>query len=102
MRRLVRQAAAQSMVFDGLDGETFVISMATSVAHLHVKNASPGRLYVFVLRQDNTGGHTLAWPDTIRNGVAADLRPFAVTTQSFIADTGGILKGNLPGTWSAA
>ena len=100
MRRLLQQSASQSMVFDAMQGETFVISMETSISHLRVKNVSPGQLYVFVLKQNNAGGHRIAWPSTIRNGTAADPRPFSVTTQCFIGDTGGILKADLPGTWS--
>jgi hypothetical protein len=100
-RRLIQQSAAQTVIFDGLQGETFVISMGTSVSTLRVKNVTPGRLYVFLLKQNQAGGHSIAWGDSIRNGVSADPRPNAVTAQSFIADTGGILKANLPGTWSA-
>jgi len=88
------------MVFDALQGETFVIALGTSVQTLRVKNLTPGMLYVFLLKQNNTGGHRVAWGANIRNGVGADPRPFAVTAQSFIADTGGILKANLPGTWN--
>jgi len=93
MRRLIQAAAAQSMVLDALQGETFVIALGASVQ-------SPGMLYVFLLKQNFSGGNSVAWGADIRNGTAADPRPFAVTVQSFIADTGGILKANLPGTWS--
>jgi hypothetical protein len=99
MRRLVQLAAAQTVVLNGLDGETFVLSMGTSVSQVRVKNLTPGQLYVLILKQNNIGGHTIAYGPDIRNGVAADPRPLAVTVQSFIADTGGILKSNLPGTW---
>jgi len=100
MRRLIQAAAAQSMVLDALQGETFVIALGASVQTLRVKNASPGMLYVFLLKQNFSGGNSFAWGTDIRNGTGVDPRPFAVTVQSFIADTGGILKANLPGTWS--
>ena len=88
------------MVLDALQAETFVITMGASVQTLRMKNLTPGMLYVFLLKQNNSGGNSIAWGADIRNGTAADPRPFAVTVQSFIADTGGILKANLPGTWS--
>lgn len=42
----------------------------------------------------------IQWGDAIRNGSAINPLPFSVTVQSFIADTGGILKSNVPGTWN--
>jgi hypothetical protein len=99
MRRIKQLAAAQTVVLNGLEGETFVLSMGTSVSHVQVKNLTPGQVYVLILKQNNTGGHTIAYGASIRNAIAADPRPFAVTVQSFIADTGGILRSNLPGTW---
>ena len=88
------------MLLDALLGETFVIELGTSVQQLRVKNASPGFLYVFIVKQDHTGGHAIHWGDAIRNGSAINPLPFSVTVQSFIADTGGILKSNVPGTWN--
>jgi ABC-type Zn uptake system ZnuABC Zn-binding protein ZnuA len=99
MRRIKQLAAAQTVVLNGLEAETFVLSMDTSVSQVRVKNLSPGQLYVLILKQNHAGGHTIAYGASIRNAVAADPRPFAVTVQSFIADTGGILRSNLPGTW---
>jgi len=101
MRRLIRQPALPSMVFDARKGETFVIALRTNVNSLRVINAIAGTLYIFVVKQNNIGGKTLAWGSSIRNATGVDPRPLAVTVQSFIADTGGILKANLPGTWSA-
>lgn len=89
------------MVIDALLGETFVIGMATSIQKIRVKNVTPGMLYVFILKQDNSGGASIQWGSSIRNGTGADPRPFAVTVQSFVGDTGGILKANIPGTWGA-
>jgi hypothetical protein len=101
MRRLIYESAAQSLIFDALKGETFVIGMGTSVQKLRVKNAAPGQLYDFILKQNQAGGHRLIWGQNIRNGGMPDPRPYAVTVQSFIADTGGILDANIPGTWSS-
>jgi hypothetical protein len=99
MRRLRQLAAAQTIVLNGILAETFVLSMETSVSQVRVRNLTPGQLYIVILKQNNTGGHTIAWGTSARNAVPTDPRPFAVTVQSFIADTGGILRGNLPGTW---
>ena len=101
MRRLLQVDAAQSMVIDALAGETFVVSMETSISSkIRVKNVTPGQLYVFVMKQNNNGRHRVNWGNSIRNGSALDPRPFSVTTQCFVADTGGILKSDIPGTWS--
>lgn len=101
MRRLLFQPAAQSMMIDALLGETFLISMGTSIEKISVKNVTPGMLYVFILKQNNAGSHSIQWGDKIRNAVSADPRPFAVTVQCFIADTGGILESNIPGASAA-
>lgn len=90
------------MVLDARQGETFVIAMRTNVNALHLINAVAGMLYIFIVKQDNTGGKTLAWPANLQNAIGVDPRPLAVTVQSFIADTGGILKANLPGTWGTS
>ena len=88
------------MSLDARKGETFVITLKTSVLSLRVRNAMPGMLYVFLFKQNSIGGKTVAWGADIRNGTGIDPRPLAITVQSFIADTGGILKANLPGTWN--
>jgi hypothetical protein len=100
MRRIKQLAAAQTVVLNGLEGETFVLSMGTSVSQVQVKNLSPWPgLCAHPEAEQHAGGHTIAYGASIRNAIAADPRPFAVTVQSFIADTGGILRSNLPGTW---
>jgi len=90
------------MVFDARKAETFVIALRMNVNSLRVINTVAGMIYVFVVKQQASGGKTLAWGSSLRNATGIDPRPLAVTTQSFIADTGGILKANLPGTWSAS
>lgn len=87
-------------MLDGLDGDTFVIDFGTSISQLVLKNLTPGRLYTFLLRQDDKGGHRLTWGNNIRNGVMLDATPHSVTAQCFIADTGGSLYAVPPGTWT--
>jgi len=100
MRRTLQIDAAQSVLIDALQGETFVIRMGTSIQRLQIKNVSPGQLYIFQLIQNQVGGHTIAWGAQISNGTAADPNPYSTTTQSFIGSTGGILRANLPGAVS--
>ena len=88
------------MLLDALQAETFVLELGTTVQQLRVKNVSPGFLYVFIVKQDHTGGHAIQWGSNIRNASAINPLPFGVTVQCFIADTGGILKSNVPGTWN--
>lgn len=87
------------MLLDGSQYETFVIDCKTSVDSLRVKNVSPGKLYVFVLVQDAAGNHRFSWGDRLRNAAPIDLDPEAITVQSFIGLTGGVLQSVPPGTW---
>ena len=98
MRRVLHIDAAQSVLIDALQGETFVISLITSIKQLRVKNVSPGQLYVFLLTQNYAGNHKITWGSEVLNGTAANPEPHSTTVQCFIGDTGGILKANLPGT----
>ena len=98
MRRSLQIDAAQYVIIDALLGETFFISLGTSIRKLRVKNVSPGQLYVFVYKQDHVGGHSVSWGADIRNTTPIDPTPNSTTIQSCIAGTGGILNANLPGT----
>jgi|SRR5215831_41278 len=101
MRRVVQLAAAQTVIIDGLQGETFQIEMATSIRHLYVKNISPGQIYVFMLIQNASGNHTVTWGAQALNATALDFRPHSVTTITFIGQPGNILQANVAGTWTA-
>jgi hypothetical protein len=94
------QYAAQSMSIDASVSETFIIEMGTSIQQLSMKNVTPGVQYIFILRQNHVGGHTILWGSTIRNGGALDPRPFAVTVQSYLANADGTLAANLPASWT--
>ena len=101
MRRTLFQPAAQTMLLDCSLHETFVIDMRSSVRTLMLKKASPGMLYVFVLRQDAKGGHAMNWGDGATNGVPLDPRPHSHTVQTFIGNSDGTLEAIVAGTWSA-
>jgi hypothetical protein len=92
-------ASAQTVIIDGLQGETFLIRMVTSIRHLFVKNISPGQMYVFVLTQNNAGNHTVAWGAQALNATALDFRPHSITTITFIGQPGNILQANVAGAW---
>jgi hypothetical protein len=94
------QPAEQTVLLDASQYETFVIDFAASIQNLRIKNISPGQLYVFVLRQDADGGHGIAWGNSCHNGAMLDQAPRAVTVQSFIGTTGGILYAIPPATWN--
>jgi hypothetical protein len=89
--------AAQTILIDGSIAETFVILMGTSIETILTRAIAPGQMYVFILRQDAVGGHTIAWGN-LRNGTTPNADPHASSTQSFIADQNGILKVLIPGT----
>ena len=100
MRRLLKQLAAQALLFDGQRQETFVVQFQTSCLNLAMKNVSPGQLYVFVLKQDAKGNHTLTWGSEMRNAMLLDPAPNSVTVQCFIGMPGNFLQANIPGTWT--
>lgn len=79
------------MLLDASKYQTFVIDFRSSVSMLTIKNIWPGMLYVFILRQDSQGGHTLTWADNFENATQIDTTPKAVTVQMFIAAQAGIL-----------
>lgn len=97
-RKLIRLPAEQTMLLDCSRYQTFVIDFATSVQTLRTQNVSPGQLYVFVLVQGTSGKHKLNWGDRLRNAIPLDPSPDAITVQTFIGMTGGILQAVPPGT----
>lgn len=100
MRRPIQIDAAQSVLIDALDGETFLIKLTTSIKQLRVKNVSPGQLYVFVFTQDRVGNHTVTWGSEVRNAPTVDADPQTTTVQTFIGMTGGTLEANTPAGFS--
>jgi hypothetical protein len=98
MRRIIQIDAAQAVLIDALQGETFAIQLGTSISNLQIENVSPGQLYVFILTQDHVGGHTVAWGSEVLNAVSANPDPNSTTILCCIGTTGGILEANIPGT----
>lgn len=96
MRRTVQIDAAQTVLLDALQGETFLVNLITSIKNFQIKNASPGQLYVFIFTQNQAGGHTVAWGSQMLNASTVNPQPHSVTVQSFIGDTGGTLRSNIP------
>lgn len=99
MRRMLREDSAQTMLVDCSQNETFVIDLGTNVDLLRANNVSPGKLYVFVLVQDDAGNHEVIWDSRIRNSVAIDQEADAITVQCFVGIPGGMLQAVPPGTW---
>jgi hypothetical protein len=98
-RRLIRRASSQTMVIDAYDGETFVIELRGNVTSLRVKNVTPGRLYVFIVKMDAMGGHTIHWGSQIMNASTVFANPTSVSVFCFIGSTGGFLRAIAPGAW---
>jgi hypothetical protein len=88
-------------VFDGFEAVTWKVLMRNSASanDVRVKNISPGQLYTFLFEQDGKGGHSFAWPPTVKNGMRINPEPFSVSRQNFIGSTGGVLLANIPGAW---
>lgn len=99
-RRLILQSSAQSMIFDGYYGETFVIELRGSVSSINVKNVTPGRLYVFILKTNEPGGYALKWGAQILNGTDVDKMPESTSVFCFIGLAGGNLMATTLGAWT--
>jgi hypothetical protein len=98
-RRLEVLSSSQAMVLDAYYAETFVIELNGNISQIRVKNVVPGRLYVFIVKMDNTGGHTIKWGTQMLNASSVYLRGKSVSVFCFIGSTGGYLRPNAPGTW---
>ncbi len=98
-RRINVVSSSQAMVLDAYYAETFVINLRGSVTSLKVKNVTPGRLYVFIVKMDQAGGHTIRWGAQIINAAGIFKRFDSVSVLCFIGTTGGYLQANAPATW---
>jgi len=99
-RRIVVVSSSQAMVLDAYYAETFVIDLRGSVTSLKVKNVTPGRLYVFIVKMNHRGGYTIRWDAKIINATSISQHSDSVSVLCFIGTTGGYLQANAPGTWS--
>ena len=88
------------MLLDFSRYETFILDFRGSVKDMRFKNVRPGQLYVFVLVQDDTGGHTITWGASALNGARMDEEPDAITVQAFIATKDNTLQSITPATWT--
>ena len=87
------------MVLDAYYAETFVIVLRGNITRIKVKNVVPGRLYVFIVKMDSTGGHTINWGAQMIDASSVYLRSGSVSVFCFVGSTGGYLRANAPGTW---
>src|SRR4051812_29787286 len=96
-RPLVLVNSTGTVVFDGFEGVTFVVTLQSSVSasRIRIKHISPGQLYTFIFRQDATGGRHFNWPSgVVINPTRVSEVPDAVSVQNYIGYTGGRLLAN--------
>jgi hypothetical protein len=99
MRRTLELESANVMTFDGLYAECWIIDMYSNVTTVNLKNMTPGVLYSFLIRQDEIGGNSFAWPTRCHNAMQVDTTPNSVTVQNFIGGIDRQLYANMTGTW---
>jgi len=99
-RRIRVELAQQNMIVDGRAAATFTIRLGTSVLDLHVRNVTAGQLYVFILKQNKHGFHSVLWSNQILNASPADPNPRAITVQAFVGLATGQLLAAGPATWN--
>jgi len=87
------------MLFRGIDAEVWEVTLTGDVTSSIGRFMTPGRLYTFIVIQDNVGNHAFPWPVAAINGTPVDQTPNSVTVQNFIGGYSGRLDGHVPGTW---
>jgi hypothetical protein len=85
--------------FDGTNFTAFQLTLTGDVTNAATSNILPGNLYTFIIRQDGTGEHQFAWPVTVYNGAPINPDPYAITTQTFVADDIALLFPIGPATY---
>lgn len=100
MRRMLTMQAAQIMLLDGSQGETFNIPCPYSVINILMTNVVPGQLYAFIVTENKTGNHQFNWGSQIINGMPIQTTPNAQTVQCYIGLPGNLLYAIMPGTWT--
>lgn len=88
------------MLLDAYYAETFVLLLRGSVSSLTIKNVTPGRLYVFIVKMDANGGHTIKWGSQTLNATDISKQPHSVSVLCFIGVTTDLLMANAPGAWA--
>lgn len=92
--------AAQTVLVDALQGETFIVRLTTSIDEMWIKNVTPGQLYVFIFTQDRRGRHKVTWGELALNASPVDPAPYSSTVQSFIGNADSSLQTNLVAAWN--
>jgi len=100
-RRIAVLASSQAMVLDAYYAETFVILLRGNITSFKVKNVTPGRKYVFIVKTDPVGGHEIKWGAQWKDATSIFAEPDSTTVLCFVAITGGLMLANAPGAWAA-
>jgi hypothetical protein len=98
-RGFLNTTGAQTLLLDCSRFQTFALRLQTNVQTLWLTNIIPGMLYVFLLIQDEKGGHTFNWGGSARFP-PVDTRRHSVTVATFVG-TAGFLQWVTPATWNA-
>lgn len=69
-------------------GNQFKITLTGNVTSSTVTNLSLGQRLTFYITQDNSGGHTFAWPGNMIGANTIDTTANAVTMQEFVSPDG--------------
>jgi hypothetical protein len=86
--------------YDADQYTAFQLLLTTNVTGATITNIIPGNLYTFITTQDATGGHTFNYPAGVVNASPINPTSNSTTTQTFIANSAGVLYPVAAGTWS--
>ena len=96
-RKFLLTDSTSAMLFDGSVADVWDVRLVGAVLSARTRLISPGRLYTFIIRQENTS-YRFNWPAACRNAPRVNPKPNSITIQNFIGFTGGFLQANPPGT----
>jgi hypothetical protein len=86
--------------YDADQYTAFELTLTTDVTGATITNIIPGNLYTFITVQDATGNHAFTYPGEVANASPINQTPNSTTTQTFIANSAGVLYPVAAGTWS--
>lgn len=83
---LVAMTFSATPVFDGSLGNTFEMTLSSNVTSSSFSNFDARFRYVFILKQDVTGGRTFVWPIGFSGAMVIDPTARITNVQEFVYD----------------
>ena len=93
---MISVAYATSIIFDASQSTGFDLVLTGDVSVSSLIDFAPGQVLVFIVAQDDTGGHTFSWPPEVTGSVPVSPLANAVTVEAFIVGSDSIVRPMFP------